>query len=302
MTRRCAAYRFWFLRSVVLALLATACSNLWAEVGATVGSAPGAPSLPYELVGISDDSDPFTIWARLRPDTNEIKVLNDQGDVLGDGPPSVVWHPVTRLPMVAWARNSASGFDVVLSVFENDAWTTPQVLADGPEDELDPSLVLDPVTGDVHLFYWVNDSEPRVLHRQAPLNLSSWTPPLQVSQASEKACRPAGTFYGGVLFVAYEDHTFGVGQTPRNVVLSERIGSVFVPQVVAITSFDGENRPRVHSHRGRMWVDWIDAEDEAAWIRKDLQGQWEPVRYESYTGPEEREFHVRGAIRMQAAE
>ena len=70
--------------------------------------------------------------------------------------------------------------------------------------------------------------------------------------------------------------------------------------MMAITYFTGKVRPEVHSASGRIWVDWVDAANEMAWTRHDSQGQWEPARYEPYSSTEEREYLVRGAIRLKA--
>jgi hypothetical protein len=296
-----AARRACTLGLLVSCLVAPA--TALAEIGVTIGPTPGAPKLPYELQSIIEDPEPFGIvWLRFNADGPGRAVLNDQGYPNGDGPPSILLHPGSGLPVVAWAQNSAGGFDVVVSTFQNGAWTLPQVLAGGFEDELDPNLVIDPATGDVHLFYWIDEAQPRVMHRQAPADLSSWSPPLQVSQPNEAACRPAGVFHGGNLYVAYEDHNFGAGQAPRNVVLAQKVGGSFTPQIVAVTSHDGPNRPQIHSHDGRFWLDWIDDTDRGAWTGMSSQGAWEPIQHEPFSGAEERDFHLRGAIRMRVIE
>jgi len=266
----------------------------------------GADGRPIVLGIITDDPDPvgaIHFWDRAHAVGSAFVVLNPDGDANGDGRPSVVWNPVSERSLVAWSRQDGSGRDVVLSSYDGGpAWSTPIVLAGDPAlDELDPSLVLDPDSGDVHLFYWVDDTVPRVMHRQAPADLSSWSAPVQVSSATDPACRPAGVFHENVLHVAYEVHDYGPGQTPRQVVLSRKEPGGFVPEVVAITYYGSESRPQVHSHRGTLWLDWVDASGEMAWIRRDAAGQWEPIRYEPFDDPEALEFHVRGAIRRQAA-
>jgi hypothetical protein len=201
--------------------------------------------------------------------------------------------------MVAWASHKAAGYDVVLSVFQNGAWSDPQTLAGGPADELDPFLFLGP-DNSVHIVYWVNGTPRQVMHRQAPPDLSSWSDPERVSQPNEEACRPAGVFYNGVLRVAYEVHNFGFGNTPREVVLARREETGFVPEIVAITNYAGEVQPQPHVHAGKFWLDWMDADNEAAWVRLDSNGRWEPTRYEPFNGALEREFLVRRGIQLKA--
>jgi hypothetical protein len=265
-----------------------------AEVGAT----PDGRN-PYIILGIGDESEPIGMsWLRYRPDSSGRIALNEQGFANGDGSPSILSNPFSGMPIVAWARNSGTGYDVVISFVVNGAWSVPEVLAGSPADELDPQLVLDPTSGDVHLLFWVNDGSPRVLHRQAPVDLSSWSDPVQVSGPGQTACRPGGTFHDGVLHVAYEVHDWGFQQSPRQIVLSKRVQGEFVAEFVAITHYGGDPRPQAHSYGGRLWVDWID--DEIAWIRKDPSGHWESLRYEPYQGVEQRDFRVRPGIRIKA--
>jgi hypothetical protein len=273
-----------------------------AEVGASLSEPGGGRGSAgsYILGAILDDIDPVTykLWLRSNPDTSTRFVLNDNGYDNGDGRPSLLVTGAPRTQLVAWARNSAQGYDVVLSRFEAAGWTTPEVLAGNTTlDELDPSLVLDPATGDIHMFYWVNDTTPRVMHRQTDSTLSSWSTPVQVSSPAGAACRPGGIFHNGVLRVAYEVHDYGFNQTPRQVVVARQDASSWIPEVVAISYQTDTLRPELHSHNGVMWVDWIDRDDAAAWTRMDGEGSWEPVAEENYSGLEELEFHVRGAIR-----
>jgi hypothetical protein len=276
--------------------------SVGAEVGIPVDSEQRSIGVLYQILMLTDDPDPFlSYWVDVTASQTPYRVaLNTAGDVNGDGPPSMLVNPFSGLPTVAWARNSASGFDVVVSHFAGGAWSTPEVVAGGGDDELDPYLVLDPSDGTVHLFYWVDAAIPVVMHRQAPADLSSWSAPVQVSNGIDPAFRPGGVVHNGVLKTVYEVHPFGSGQTPRDVILANWDGQSFVPQVLALTNHDGELWPRLHSHAGRLWLEWIDADDEMAWIRLENEGGWSPKHWESFATVEEREFHVRGAIRTKA--
>jgi hypothetical protein len=276
------------------------------EVGAVAG--PGvAPHKVFYLMHSTEDPTPFgSVWRRLSPvDSNRI-ALNADGEANGDGPPSVVSDPSTGLVAVAWARNSSSGFDIVVSRLVDTAWTTPQVVAALPANELDPQLVLDP-NGSVHMFYWVDGAMPQVFHTVAPSDLSVWSTPELISQPTVPSCRPAGAFYNGVLRVAYEVHNFGNGNSPRQVVLARYENGAFTTEVVAMTNNLGDVRPQVHSQSGRIWVDWVDSEatdgsGELAWTRQDSQGQWETIQFETFANREQRDFLVRGGARMKAIE
>jgi hypothetical protein len=278
---------------------------VWAEVSVATQSAGAQPGTLYVLDAIEDGPSPIsTVWRKFGGNDLARVPLNITGETNGDGGPSIVSDSASGLIAAAWARHSTSGFDVVVSRFVNDAWTTPQVVVDLADDVLDPQLVSDP-DGSLHMFYWVDGAVPQVFHVTAPSDLSSWSAPVRVSDAGEPSCRPAGGFYNGVLRVAFEVHNFGVGHAPREVVLSRFENGAFIPEVVAVTNNLGSVQPQIHSHAGKFWVDWVDSEDgtgggELAWLRLNAQGQWETVRYEPFANDEQREFLVRGGARMHA--
>ncbi len=285
-----------------LILLLMLASPVAAEVGAVLpGGAGSGLADPYILGYIVEDADPvLSIWRPFNSTGSGRFVLNPDGETNGDGSPSILRTATPGLSLAAWSRNSAEGYDVVLSRFEGGAWTTPEVLAGSLDDELDPALVLDPVSGNVHLFYWVDGSTPKVMHRQADPALSFWSAAVQVSDPADDACRPAGVFHDGELRAAYEVHDYGLNQTPRQVVLARWNGSAWIQEIMAISSFDDRMDPQVHSHNGTLWIDWIDDTGEAAWTRWNPSTGWDALQYETFSGIEEREFHVRGAIRSLA--
>ena len=278
-----------------------------AEVGVATQPGSSAFRVVYVVGVIDEGPTPITtIWRKLSPIDAIHLTLNPEGEANGDGMPSIISDANTGLVAAAWSRNSASGFDIVVSRFVADAWTTPQVVAGSSVSELDPQLVLDP-DGSVHMFYWVDGTTPQVFHTVAPSDLSSWSAPVLVSQPGEASFRPAGAFYNGVLRVAYEVHNFGSGNTPKQVVLARFESGAFTPEVVAMTNNLGDVRPQVHNHAGHLWVDWVDHETtegsgELAWTRQNAQGQWESIRYEPFANREERDYRVRGGARLKAIE
>lgn len=277
-----------------------------AEVGVVVHA--GSPSHPTAyILEITEDPSPITqIWQKVAPPDQVHLDLNPQGAANGDGKPSLLTDATTGMIVAAWSRNSASGFDIVISRFAGGAWSAPQVVVGSGASERDPQLVLDP-NGSVHMFYWVDGTTPQVFHSVAPLDLSSWSAADLVSQPGEASCRAAGAFYNGVLRVAYEVHNLGNGTAPREVVLARLDNGSFVPEVVAVTNNLGSVEPQVHSHAGKLWVDWIDYETpegsgELAWTKLNSQGQWETIRYEAFANYTEREYRTRGGARLKAIE
>lgn len=284
------------LASALAALLG---SGARAEVGVVVHD-NGAVSV-YVEQGIVDDPDPISsAWIPHHPVGSGRIPLNTDGAANGDDDPSLITDPASGFAVAAWARNSPGGYDIVVSRFESSAWSPPQVVADSAADERDPHLVFDPSDGSIHLLYWIDDGAPRIIHRQAPSDLSSWSAPVQVSEPDSDACRPWGVFHDGALHVVYEGHDLGLGTTPRRIVLAIRQDQVFSSQILTTTQYAGENRPQAHSADGTLWVDWIDLEWEMTWMRQLPTGAWGPVEVETFQTPEEREFHVRGVIRSHA--
>jgi hypothetical protein len=282
--------------------LAFACCLAWsaaAPVRAEVGIATsGSVQVPYVLAQITDDSDPWGgAWKRLSFELNRT-VLNPEGFLNGDGTPSLEVLPDGRV-LVAWARHVAQGYDVVMSVHTTAGWSSMQVIADSTEDEVDPALAVQP-DGTVHVVYTVVGQESRVVHRQAPSDLSAWSAEGQVSLPGELARRPSAAWDGATLRVAYEVDPFGLGQTPRSIAAASLDAGAFESEIVALSTFPGELAPRVHCTAARVWIDWTDADHEVAWTRLDLQGAWEPLRYAPYETPEHQEFQVRPGLRQAA--
>jgi hypothetical protein len=204
--------------------------------------------------------------------------------------------------MAAWARNAPGGYDIVVSRFLEGAWTPMEFVVDSAADELDPMLVFDESTDTVHLLYWIHDGSPRVMHRQAPSDLSSWSAPTQISQPGEIAVRPSGAMHAGVLLVVYELHTLGYDTTPRQIMLATPQGQVYSSEILATTQHAGENWPQAHSSLDKLWIDWIDTADEVAWSRQLSDGPWEPILTEYFATLEEREYRVRRTVQILAME
>jgi hypothetical protein len=271
------------------------------SAGVTVHLAPTGDDTPEVLLStriITDDDEPIgSAWQTPGGSTGHI-TLNENGHLAGDGEPSLLLLPENGLAIAVWSRLGPVGYDVVLSRFEGGAWSTPEPLADSSADELDPFLVADPLDGSVHLVYWVHDTAPRVMHRQAPADLSGWSPAVAVSMPGEIAVRPAATFFDGMLHVVYERHVLGFGSTPRQIVLAVGNGVSFTTETVADSLEASPNWAEVHARRGRLWIDWIDAENAMGWTIRG-PGGWEPSQLEAFSGTEDRAFRVRGRIELQ---
>ena len=247
------------------------------------------------LTSVVDDPDPTP---KRRPVTDHERVVL-YGQI--EGTPSTLYTPLTRRPVAAWARKSATGFDVVVSRYHRGVWSAPVAVAASAADERDPQLVQDPGDGSVHLVYWIDGDAPVVVHQWAPADLSRWSAPELVSAPVERAVRPAACFHDGALRVAYESLGPAGGGDSRMIVLATRVGPGFTSEVVATTAHPAPSWPQVHSRGGRMWVDWIDAGGQMTWRAGRPDGGWEPLGREPFTNVQDREL-ARGRIGRRAAE
>jgi hypothetical protein len=257
------------------------------------------------VFSIQEDPNPVpSAWIPISATGTELRVvLNSDGAARGDGEPRMIDHPVTGTPIVVWSRNANPGYDVVISRFVDGAWSQPQVIAGGPDAELDPAIAIDPGDGSVHVVYWVLSQPPassaRVLHVQAPADLSTWTTPVEVSAPGEYAARPAAAFHAGQLHVVYEA-ALGDGP-PYYVLLATRSGNAWGATILLGTStFGGSLWPEIHSMGNSLWAEWIDAVDSMAWMKQETGQSWSTLQSEQYTTFSDRDFFARGRIRGKA--
>lgn len=287
---------------VLLTVAGLVGSSVEAEVGA-VGGPAGSPVVLYEVKAIIDDADPVpSAWRVLGVQAPGRVILNPQGEANGDGKPSLWLDKPSDIALAAWARNSAEGFDVVLSRFAQGSWSVPEVMAGGAGDQIDPFLTGSRLDGTVHLV-WVDRSTGGVYHRQAPPDLSAWSVAELVSPpGGGVARRPATAVDEQGLVVVWEAHDGGEGTVPRRIALARHVAGAFVEETIATTWHAGVNHPEIHARPSRVWLEWVDADGEMAWRRQLTSGSWEPVELEPYVTQEELEYHVRGEIRVLATQ
>ena len=273
-----------------------------ANVTADVAVIQPANGPAYPIVSsIIEDTDPVGAWTRTLNSVNYVH-LNENGDINNDGLPNVLFDPATGRTFVAWSFNNGSDYDVVISVFDNGAWTAQLTLAGGPLNQLDPQLAIDPATGDLHIVYWEDGSNERVLHRQSDSVGQVWSSETTVSQNGDVAVRPAITFYQGQQVVAYESHNFGIEGLPKQLIVATKSGTSYSYEVLESTQRGSSNRIELHSRYGKLWVDWVDDNGSMGWKRRSGAGAWEPTQFESFSDGVDLEYNVRPRVRMQAIE
>lgn len=256
----------------------------------------------YPIVSsIIEGSDPVGAWTRTLNSVNYVH-LNENGDTNNDGLPSILFDPATGRTIVAWSFNNGTDYDVVVSVFDGGAWSTQLTLAGGPLNQLDPQLAIDPGTGDLHVVYWEDGSDERVLHRQSDSAGQVWSSATTVSQNGDVAVRPAIVFYQGQQVVAYESHNFGIEGLPKQIIVATKTGASYSYEVLESTQRGGSNKIEIHTRYGRLWVDWVDDDGRLGWKRRSGSGNWEPTQFESFSDGVDLEYNVRPRVRLQAIE
>lgn len=285
-----------------LAVVTSLSGVVVAEVGVVIRQGTDIVAAGPYLMGIIEDPDPVGIWLRHTQLASTRVVLNENGGTNGDGLPSMAADPY-GLPIVTWGKNNGSGFDIVESHFENGAWTTPAIIASDVMTSIDPepSIALNRQTGDIHIVYSMNDAAPKVMHTQAPSDLSSWTPPALVSEFGENALRPSAVIHQGTLIVAYESHTSGVGNTPRQITVASSDGlGGFTYDTLTSTNGCAPNRPQLHTAGTSMWIEWIDDTNDMAWATRQAATGWGSAQIEPFTDVEDRDYHARGRVKQLA--
>ena len=220
--------------SLGLILLAMLVAETAAESGDRIDA--GNRVIRYHISGIVDDPDPTTrVWARQGATTPSrtrfagfagFDALDDEASAVANTVATAT-DPFTRTTVAAWTRNTETGSEIVVGRFDGTAWSVSVAVHGAPGNErslADPGIAVDAAEGTVHLVYTALGSRLRVMHRQAPTDLSTWSAAVEVSAFGEMTARPSVAVHSGRLWVAYENHFLGLGSTPREIVIANRRG------------------------------------------------------------------------------
>ncbi len=266
------------LVATLLLVFGSMCGVSVAEVSVG-GNSPGKSLvLIYELMG-GDDGAP---WPIVRTQLPPAWVLNPTGS---DGPkpdgwPSLGLDPVTATPEVTWARYDGTDYEIVVSRWQNDQWTTPEVLTDNSVDDQDPELAYAP-DGTARITFW---SEGQV-YWLTRVPSGSWSSPESVDAGVESST--AGSSED---LVAYHRPMDPLG---AEILVAERTAG-WSPTSLTTTTFagldgNGDVDVRLHALSGRVWVDWEDSAGFLGWSVRPQSGAWSPPKYEPISGSEDEE-------------
>lgn len=233
------------------------------------------------VVGLSlmrggDGSDPWP-WGRVRTHVDDSWLLNTGGDQgpFPDGEPSLGWDPVGGTPEVTWARHDGQDYEIVISRWETDHWTSPATLTANAVDDLDPEIAYAP-DGTARLTFW-SGSDVFMLTRSPGGN---WSLPEAVDTGERSSV--AGT---ATERVAYQRDPV---EQPSEIVAAERVGG-WVPVILTTASFagfdgDGDLDVRLEAQEGKVWVVWEDSSTHLGWCELLSGGAWSAPAYEAVAG------------------
>jgi hypothetical protein len=215
--------------------------------------------------------------------------------------PEVAVDPASGRAVVGWLERAGDTYDFVAASANSSGWGAPCRVAESGVALSAPAVVFLP-DGRLTVVYVVaSGTESRAFVRIAAPPEWRFSPPEPVSPAGEVVTHAHATVHEGQLHVVYARRD----GPATSIVHATPSASGFDLEVVAVTSFAGATLPQIHSHAGRLWIDWVDAEaptgaGELAWKRQGAGGAWEPTRYETTTSPFQRDYHARPGIRLQA--
>ena len=130
------------------------------------------------------------LWGRVRPGVDTSKMLNVEGDRLGDSRPVVLEQPGTRQPWVIWSASDGNDREIAFAVWSGGHWQGPQLVerVDNPYDDLNPRLAFDS-TGSPVVVWWREEPIPRVYLSR--LINGEWTPSSSLSAPDTPSRHPS---------------------------------------------------------------------------------------------------------------
>ncbi len=229
----------------------------------------------HELLAGGENGPP---WPVFRLHVPAAWVLNARGSegANPDGWPSIGWDPIAGAPEVTWARHDGQDYEIMVSRWDVNQWTTPVALTANDVDDLDPDIAYAP-DGTARLTFW-SGTQVFMLTR-APG--SDWGQP----EAVDRGERPsvAGT---QIERLAYQRSPAG---GPSEIVTAEHAGQ-WVPVVLATTEFggfdgDGSLDVRLEAQENMVWIVWEDSPTRLGWSELEAGGTWSTPAFEPVLDP-----------------
>ncbi|MEW5807735.1 MAG: hypothetical protein AB1756_10385 [Acidobacteriota bacterium] len=255
-------------------------------------------SLHAELSVVKDSSDNYAstiftfnetqhneFWKKFSNNPNRA-LLNENGDLNGDGRPSFAINSFTGFPEVAWSRFDINKYEIVYSFYSGAEWSNYEFLTNDNIDDFDPFIVVSE-DGTVKIAWWSNELIPQVYYKIKKYT-SNWSLVLQISDPLEKSKYPSIAPYQNLSYVAYEtiDSSNNKSIVAEIIDDNDPIPHVSSKTTIGTSTFPNNTMPTVHAMNQHVWVDWIYDENYLAWSEK-IGDQWTQQRYEPYSSSED---------------
>ncbi|MCP3980660.1 MAG: hypothetical protein GY716_15260 [bacterium] len=240
-----------------------------AEVSATRRSGR-AHTLLMDRLSITDGADPVPTlgWAAYSNAAAVGTLLNPSGEARDDGRPDVVWHPTTGSPVVVWAYNNGTDHDIAFSAWTGTQWSAIVFLTASTDDEIDPRAFIEH-DGTVHVVWWVDSDEPKVMMTRRNPTTGHWLAPLRVSAVDEQARKPTVAVLGQVPRVAYELEPGTNFQAGREIVVRRWEGDVFASEQTVPAGINAEGlEPLLRVLGDTIWLEWFESATELGYARR----------------------------------
>ena len=216
------------------------------------------------LLGITEEPDPV-FWEEF--DEGWMNGLNPGGAIRGDGPPGIAYHPETGWPVVTWAYNLGSSFEVVLVHWSPEGWSPLEFLTADAWDDLDPKPAFDD-SGVLHVAWWHRTPDSSTVWTQFQKEGRDWSSPALVS---ENGARPSILRPGDRSWIAYES---ALTEGGKQIVLHTRgKGGPPTSDVLATTVREAPLDVELHTSQDKVWIDWKHSDTEFAYLEY-LDGAW----------------------------
>lgn len=132
--------------------------------------------------------------------------FNESGAFRADGAPSVADHPLTGLPWAVWSFNEDGDYELALSYFDGQYWSSPMLIGSGPNgaDDMEPKLAFTP-DGRPLISWWrmSKDGSEQSVWLQSRAG-GEWLEPIRISSTRREARRPSLLLEDEKLIIAFE--------------------------------------------------------------------------------------------------
>jgi hypothetical protein len=194
----------WRALCAALALVCTALSvpSLFAEVSVVTD----ARGRYLRTVVLSEmQGSRRMVWSPVSPNADPSRILNPDGDRMGDSAPVVAERRGSRQPWVIWSASDGADQEIAFATWYRGRWHGPLLLdrADNAFDDRDPQLAFD-AAGRPVAVWWRNEPIPQVY--LSVFSNGSWTKPLAVSDPATSSRFPSLRISGSQAVVSFHTH------------------------------------------------------------------------------------------------